>query len=80
MDINMAFDLDPVKYGVLWNTVENNEKKLEEMNRKMDKMEAKLETLCYLAERGRGGFWMGMLVVSAVSTVVGWFIHLFNGK
>jgi hypothetical protein len=80
MDINMAFDLDPVKYGVLWNTVENNEKKLEEMNRKMDKMEAKLETLCYLAERGRGGFWMGMLVVSAVSTLVGWFIHLFNGK
>ena len=76
----MAFDLDPVKYGVLWNTVENNEKKLEEMNRKMDKMEAKLETLCYLAERGRGGFWMGMLVVSAVSTIVGWFIHLFNGK
>jgi len=80
MDINMAFDLDPVKYGVLWNTVENNEKKLEEMNRKMDKMEAKLETLCYLAERGRGGFWMGMLVVSAVSTLVGWFIHLYNGK
>jgi hypothetical protein len=80
METNMAFDLDPVKYGVLWNTVENNEKKLEEMNRKMDKMEAKLETLCYLAERGRGGFWMGMLVVSAVSTVVGWFIHLFNGK
>ena len=76
----MDFQLDPVKYGVLWNTVENNEKKLEEMNRKMDKMEAKLETLCYLAERGRGGFWMGMLVVSAVSTVVGWFIHLFNGK
>jgi len=76
----MDFQLDPVKYGVLWNTVENNEKKLEEMNRKMDKMEAKLETLCYLAERGRGGFWMGMLVVSAVSTLVGWFIHLYNGK
>jgi len=76
----MAFDLDPVKYGVLWNTVENNEKKLEEMNRKMDKMEAKLETLCYLAERGRGGFWMGMLAVSAISTVTGWAIHWFSGK
>ena len=76
----MAYDLDPVKYGVLWNTVENNEKKLEELNKKMDKMEAKLETLCYLAERGRGGFWMGMLVVSAISTVVGWFIHWSNGK
>lgn len=76
----MAFDLDPVKYGVLWNTVENNEKKLEELNKKMDKMEAKLETLCYLAERGRGGFWMGMLVVSAISTVTGWAIHWFSGK
>jgi len=80
MEVNMAFDLDPVKYGVLWNTVENNEKKLEEMNRKMDKMEAKLETLCYLAERGRGGFWMGMLAVSAISTVTGWAIHWFSGK
>ena len=76
----MAFDLDPVKYGVLWNTVENNEKKLEELNKKMDKMEAKLETLCYLAERGRGGFWMGMLVVSAISTLVGWFLHWSNNK
>ena len=76
----MAYDLDPVKYGVLWNTVENNEKKLEELNKKMDKMEAKLETLCYLAERGRGGFWMGMLVVSAISTVTGWAIHWFSGK
>ena len=76
----MAFDLDPVKYGVLWNTVENNEKKLEELNKKMDKMEAKLETLCYLAERGRGGFWMGMLEVSAISTVTGWAIHWFSGK
>jgi hypothetical protein len=80
MEVNMAFDLDPVKYGVLWNTVENNEKKLEELNKKMDKMESKLETLCYLAERGRGGFWMGMLVVSAFSTIAGWVIHWFTGK
>ena len=80
MDRTMNFELDPVKYGVLWNTVENNEKKLEEMDKKIDKMEAKLETLCYLAERGRGGFWMGMLLVSAVSTITGWIIHWFNGK
>jgi hypothetical protein len=32
MELLMSFELDPVKYGVLWNTVENNEKKLEEMN------------------------------------------------
>jgi hypothetical protein len=80
MGIDMSFELDPVKYGVLWNTVENNEKKLEEMNKKIDKVEAKLEELVALANQGRGGFWMGMLLVSAVSTVTGWFIHIFTGK
>ena len=78
MGADMSFELDPVKYGVLWNTVENNEKKLEEMNQKIEKMDSKLEELCYLAERGRGGFWMGMLFISAFSTGVGWVIHLFS--
>lgn len=80
MDINMSFELDPVKYGVLWNTVENNEKKLEILDKKMDKMEAKLEELVALANQGRGGFWAGMLFVSAISTVAGWFIHWTTGK
>ena len=62
----MSFELDPVKYGVLWNTTENNEKKLEELNRKMDKMEFKLEELVALANKSRGGFWMGMTIASAV--------------
>lgn len=76
----MSFELDPVKYGVLWNTVENNEKKLEILDKKIDKVEAKLEELVALANQGRGGFWMGMLIVSGISTVVGWFIHWSTGK
>lgn len=76
----MSFELDPVKYGVLWNTVENNEKKLEILDKKMDKMEAKLEELVALANQGRGGFWMGMLVISGISTMTGWFIHWFTAK
>lgn len=67
----MSFELDPVKYGVLWNTTENNEKKLEELNRKMDKMESKLEELVALANKSRGGFWMGMAIVSAISGFIG---------
>ena len=67
----MSFELDPVKYGVLWNTTENNEKKLEELNRKMDKMESKLEELVALANKSRGGFWMGMAIVSAISGIIG---------
>lgn len=80
MESRMSFELDPVKYGVLWNTVENNEKKLEEMSKKIDKMESKLEELVALANQSRGGFWAGMLIVSGISTVAGWFIHLITGK
>jgi hypothetical protein len=69
--MDMSFELDPVKYGVLWNTTENNEKKLEELNRKMDKMESKLEELVALANKSRGGFWMGMAMVSAISGIIG---------
>ena len=78
MDDNGKIDL--VRYGVLWQKVENYEQKFDAMERKMDKMEANLDHLIALANQGRGGFWMGMLIVSGISTVVGWFIHLASGK
>lgn len=64
-------EIDLVKYGVLW-------QKVESMEAKIDKMEAQLETLIALANKGRGGFWMGMVFVSAISSVVGYVSHLFN--
>jgi hypothetical protein len=78
--MDMSFELDPVKYGVLWNTTENNEKKLEELNRKMDKMEFKLEELVALANKSRGGFWMGMAIVSAISGAMGLFGSYLSNK
>ena len=76
----MSFELDPVKYGVLWNTTENNEKKLEELNRKMDKMESKLEELVALANRSQGGLWAGMAIVSAISGLVGFIGSYLSSK
>jgi len=76
----MSFELDPVRYGVLWNTVENNEKKLEEMNKKMDKMESKLEELVALANKSRGGFWVGMAMVSGVSGFISFIAGLYHQK
>ena len=70
MKVNMSFELDPVRYGVLWNTVENNEKKLEEMNKKMDKMEGKIEELLAMAERSKGSLWALMGVASVVGGVI----------
>ena len=70
MEQIMSFELDPVKYGVLWNTVENNEKKLEEMNKKMDKMELKIEELLALAERSKGSLWALMGIASVGGAII----------
>lgn len=70
MELTMSFELDPVKYGVLWNTVENNEKKLEEMNKKMDKMEGKLEELLSMAERSKGSLWALMGIASVGGAII----------
>jgi hypothetical protein len=64
-------DIDPIKYGVLW-------QKVEDMTKKVDKLEENMETLIALANKSRGGFWMGMAFVSAVSTAVGYVSHWFN--
>jgi ABC-type antimicrobial peptide transport system permease subunit len=76
----MSFELDPVKYGILWNTVENNEKKLEEMNQKMDKMESKLEELIGLANKSRGGIWIFMGILSVISGIIGIFGSYISNK
>jgi hypothetical protein len=76
----MSFDFDPVKYGVLWQKVENYEEKINSMNKKMDKMESQLEELVALANKGRGGFWAGMAIVSAISSFVGFVAHWWSGK
>lgn len=76
----MAFEIDPVRYGVLWQKVEDYERQLSEVNKKMDKMEAQLDKLIGMADQSRGGFWAGMMIVSALSSLVGWAIHWFSGK
>ena len=62
--MEVSGEIDPVKYGVLW-------QKVQDMDKKMDKMETQLEQLVELANRSRGGFWAGMVFVSFVSSVVG---------
>ena len=77
----MNFDFDPVKYGVLWQRVEDYERRFDAMERKMDKMEEQLTQLVAMANQGKGGLWMGMALVSAVSSVVvicsGWMDGLY---
>lgn len=68
-------DIDLVKYGVLWQKVEDYERRFDDMDKKMTKMEGQLEQLVALANQGRGGFWMGMALVSAISSAMGYVSH-----
>ena len=65
-------EIDPVKYGVLW-------QKVQDMDKKMDKMESQLEELVALANKGKGGLWFGMTVVSGVSMIVGFLASIWRG-
>jgi hypothetical protein len=64
--------IDPVKYGVLWERVT-------QMDKKIDKMEGQIEELLALANKGRGGFWMGMTIASIIGGVVAWTLAWFKG-
>jgi len=68
-------EIDPVKYGALYQKVQDYERRFDEMSAKIDKMETSIDTLVALANQGRGGFWMGMVIVSAVGSVIGYISH-----
>ena len=71
-------EIDPVKYGVLWQKVEDYERRFDQMEAKIDKLERNIEKLVALANQGRGGFWAGMALVSAISSAVGFFSSNFH--
>jgi hypothetical protein len=79
MEMTM-FEIDPVKYGVLWQKVESYEEKFDEMSKKIDKMESSIEQLVAMANKGRGGFWMGMMFISGISSCVGFIGHYLSSK
>jgi hypothetical protein len=68
-------EIDPVKYGVLWQKVQDYERRFDQMETKIDKLELSIEKLVALANQGRGGFWAGMAFVSALSSAIGYVSH-----
>jgi len=65
--------IDIFKYGQLVATVDSLEKKI-------DKLEKSVEQLCELANKSKGGMWAGMMVISALSSFVGFISHYFATK
>jgi uncharacterized protein YukE len=54
-----------VNYGMLLQRVKD-------MDRKMDKLEADVASLLALANRSKGGFWMGMTFASFFGGFITW--------
>jgi hypothetical protein len=72
-------EIDPVKYGAMWQRVNDYERRFEVIDKKLDKMEGQIEELLALANKGRGGFWMGMTIASSVGAVVAWLAGHMKG-
>lgn len=65
-------NIDPVEYGKLISTVAALEKKI-------DKMEVSLEELLALANKGRGGFWVGMIIASLIGAIISYVSRVMIG-
>jgi hypothetical protein len=58
-------DIDPVQFGVLTAQVQTLEKQVEDLRKDV-------KQLLELANRSKGGFWVGMTIASSVGAFVSW--------
>jgi len=66
-------EIDPVKVGVMW-------QKMETMEKEVSELRDDVKTLLALANKSKGGLWAGMIIVSAISSLVGFLSHYFAVK
>ena len=66
-------DIDPVKFGLLIGQV----KTLEDQ---VAAMQSDIKELLALANKGKGGFWMGMTIASMVGGAITWVAGHFKGS
>ena len=66
-------DIDPIEYGKLVNSVEN-------LERKVDAMEADIKKLLAMAERSRGSLWALMGVASVAGAFISYMTDIFFRK
>jgi len=64
-------NIDPVQYGRLIAQVEN-------LTTKVDSMDTDIKELLALANKGRGGFWMGMTIASMLGGGLTWALSHFR--
>ena len=63
-------EIDPVEYGKLLS-------KVDLMGEKINSMDEDIKELLALANKSKGGFWMGMTIASSVSGFIGYLSSIF---
>jgi hypothetical protein len=64
-------NIDPVEYGRLTAQVEN-------LTCKVESMESDIKELLALANKSKGGFWMGMTIASITGGFLTWLLTYWN--
>jgi hypothetical protein len=64
-------NIDPIQYGRLIAQVEN-------LTTKVESMDTDIKELLALANKGRGGFWMGMTIASMLGGGLTWALGHFR--
>jgi hypothetical protein len=75
----MQSEIDPVKYGAMWQRVQDYERRFEEMDKKLDRMDSHITQLMAMANQSKGGLWAGMAIASTLGAVVTWVISHMKG-
>jgi len=66
-------EIDPVKFGLLIGQVRTLEDQV-------TALQSDVKELLALANKGKGGFWMGMTIASMLGGVVSWLASHMGGK
>lgn len=64
-------DIDPIQYGALTAQVATLETQVSDLSKDV-------KALLELANKSKGGFWVGMMIASAIGGIAGWFISNFH--
>lgn len=65
-------EIDPIQYGRLIAQVDN-------LTNKVDSMDGDIKELLALANKSKGGFWMGMTIASMAGGLLTWVVSHFKG-
>lgn len=63
--------IDPIQYGGLL-------QKVRDLDTKIDKLEVQISELIALANKSKGGLWLGMSILSGMSVIVGYVISMWK--